>query len=451
MASADICIIDGPSPLGFKKPSQEDEDDVEEAEFSFERRNSRSSHPDSDEDEVGCLRPRLPKRSYSREEWERSMALVQRLQEQEEQNRIAQEEMDISLAIRLMDESKMRMDESNVRRQEQRDIELAQQLLDESKTREQRDLELARALMDESRQRHQHQEMSDIELARSLLDQSQQRNERRLRMGPLPLEQLLQPCQKQAVKYVKDRAREMHDNALPTLMVRVCDMGFTTENLQTCLEYIRDDAPIVIHVSEAALPKIVRDTHYRNLFEVHTSGGCKDKSKRQRWESTMFGNCYDENCAATDRPKYGALNVTGDIAGVRSAYRYGNCYMTLHEHVRQRATFFDKDTGGFVSERTLATNHHYAHILNQYNDYDLQAAMNVACNSRIKGAASWCNVYKEVQIHGPLCLETDIQALTLPGREADATPEFRHCVLEFQQKTGCNILWQMDLLEPAFE
>ena len=85
----------------------------------------------------------------------------------------------------------------------------------------------------------------------------------------------------------------------------------------------------------------------------------------------------------------------------------------------------------------------------EYNDQDLTAAMHVACNSRIGGAPSMCSVYKEVQIHGPVSLVTDILALSVPGREKDATKQVKQQVLEFQRKSNCNILWQGDLLSPS--
>jgi Protein of unknown function (DUF3626) len=388
----------------------------------------RRSQPDSDDDEDLHNRPRLPRRSYSKEEWERSLALAEKLQTQEwerrRQEQLEQEQLDVQLARKLMEEeiSDSSCDHDSKELQEQLDCELAQQLLEESSRL---DLSLIHRMEDESRAR-------------------------RLRAGPIPLENLLEPCQQRAVQYVRQQAEQMHNQALPFLMDRIMHLGFEPEDLQICLQYIRDDAPIIIHLTEVTLTQLTRDTHYRNLFEVHTSGGCKDKSKRATWETTMFGNCYDDHCPPFERPKYGCLNITGDIAGVRSARRYGNCYLTLHEHVRQRATFFDRDSGGFVAQRTLATNEYYAHILNEYNHLDLQAAMNVACNARVGGARSWCSVYKEVQIHGPIQLAYDIQAVSLPGREADATPEFRQSVLEFQTQTNCNVLWQLDLLDPEF-
>ena len=105
---------------------------------------------------------------------------------------------------------------------------------------------------------------------------------------------------------------------------------------------------------------------------------------------------------------------------------------------------FDKDTGGADHTESLATNELYAHVLNSYTDSDLREALNV---SRLGGAPSWCSTYKEVQIHGPVCLASDIQALSVPGHAATAGSSLSSTVMLFQKITGCNVLWQGDLLD----
>jgi len=255
---------------------------------------------------------------------------------------------------------------------------------------------------------------------------------------------LLTPLQLQAVNYVKEKAKTMHEASLPELQDRVKSLGFTSEELKQCLEYIQDDAPIVIHFKEETLSLLVNDTHYRNVFETKTTGGNKDIAKRSKWEATMFGNCYGKS--AFDRPKYGSLNYAGDIQGVYSARRYGDLFLILQPTIRYRCTFFNKDTSRFVADQTLATNEYYAHVLNAYDDSDLSAVLNVCMSARVGGTRCHCHTYKEVQVHGPICLATDVLALSVPGRERTASKKFKTQVLEFQKKTNCNVLWQEDLL-----
>ena len=257
----------------------------------------------------------------------------------------------------------------------------------------------------------------------------------------------LTPCQLRAVHHVTQKARDNHERSLPLLQRRVEELGFCLDELSNCFSYIRDDAPIIIHLTEATLSLLIKDTHYRNLFETHTSGGSKDQTSRIQWETCMFGTCYD-NATPHERPKYGCLNVSGDLQGVPSARAYGQLFLMLHPHIRYRTTFFHKDTGGFVASESLATNDFYAHVLNSYNDTELTQVLRVCESARLGGARSHCSNYKEVQIHGGICLTTDIQALSIPGREQNACAELRKNVETFREQTRCNIFWQEDLLHP---
>lgn len=244
------------------------------------------------------------------------------------------------------------------------------------------------------------------------------------------------------------KARKRHEKAVPLLEKRVASLGFTSTNLRDCLSYIQHDAPIVIHLPETALFALAQDTHYRNLFETNTSGGRRDKDIRARWERRMFGSAYDrDDCNPFDRPKYWCLNFTGDYTGVKKAKKYGKLCIFLSPDIRHRATFFHEDTGNcFKESSTLATSEYYAHVLHDYTGDDLKAAIEVACISRMKGAASRNSSYKEVQIHGPVCLASDIQALSVPGREQEASKDLIHLVSNFRRKSSCMVIWQGDLL-----
>ena len=278
----------------------------------------------------------------------------------------------------------------------------------------------------------------------------------------------LDKCQRDALCAIESEARKRHETALPKVRQRITSLGYKTEDLDNCLKYIRNEAPIIIHMNENCLRNLAKpeETHYRNLFEVNTSGGSSSTGQRKQWERNMFGHFYD-NATPFQRVKYGCINLTGDIEGVAPARSYGNLFMTLKSSVRHRCTFFNMDTssfgsghglssygamglgGGFGSRGTtayadtLATARNYCHILVKYSDQELHSILAL---NKIGGGKSKCAFYKEVQIHGPVRLATDIEKLSLPGREADATKDMKDLVEKFRIKTDCAILWQGDLL-----
>lgn len=313
------------------------------------------------------------------------------------------------------------------------------------------------------------EEFSSFEIAKELQREEEEQADKSVRRKNPTKEQVRQsllPCQRNALLYVHDKARKMHFDALPALRDRIKSLGHEKGTLDRCLDYIRDEAPIVIHLKEETLDVLANDSMYRNLFETGKSGGKSCTRSREKWEKTLFGSSYN-GCEASARPKYGCLNITGDIQGVKPARaQYGKCFLTLAPHVRHCTTFSDKDTGGSAT-CSLATNEYYAHVLARYPDADLISVLKV---SRISGAPSQCKTYKEVQvgrksrcfslrkcfrsfltyrllqIHGPVRLDQDVQALSVPGKESTASENLKRAVDRFQMKTGCNVLWQDDLL-----
>jgi Protein of unknown function (DUF3626) len=298
-----------------------------------------------------------------------------------------------------------------------------------------------------SQQQIRDQIQQDLKLARQLEKEEQQRVSV---SGNGTQEQkvhaCLETCQQHALEYVKEKAKEKHYEMLPVLEAAVVEnCGYTKEDLHQCLDYIRDEAPIVIHCTFATFYKLVRDTHYRNLFETGKSRGLNDPKKRKKWENVMFGGAYDD-AKPFDRPKYGCLNVSGDVAGVPTALNYGQVVMTLQPYVRRRCTFHSWDTGDFQETETLGTNEYYAHVLSNYGVDELKALLDVCKNKRITGSASKCQIYKEVQIHGPICLATDILSLSFPMNQQVTHRAVQRKVHDFQTKTGCSVFWQEDIL-----
>jgi len=274
--------------------------------------------------------------------------------------------------------------------------------------------------------------------------------------------QSLDKCQRDALVTVEQQARHRHEAAYPKVQQRIVSLGYKHQDLDNCLAYIRNEAPIIIHLNEQCLSCLAAtgETHYRNLFEVNTSGGNRSHELRYQWERRMFGSSYDKlhvngfiRATPFQRVKYGCLNFTGDIEGVAPARRYGQFFITLKQSVRHRCTFFNMDSsdfgrhdgrsyGGAFSD-TLATATNYCHILEKYSDAELHSILAL---NKIGGGQSKCMNYKEVQIHGPVCLATDIEALSIPGREVDASRDLISMVERFQKKSNCTILWQADLL-----
>ena len=57
------------------------------------------------------------------------------------------------------------------------------------------------------------------------------------------------------------------------VLARVRKLGFTEEDLENLHHYITHYAPIIVHMRAAShFQFFVKDTHYRNAFEVSKAG-----------------------------------------------------------------------------------------------------------------------------------------------------------------------------------
>jgi len=244
--------------------------------------------------------------------------------------------------------------------------------------------------------------------------------------------------QSQAVRYIVE---ESHKNSIKQeyeLFKRVK----SNEDLQKLILYIRDEAPIIIHVHIATLCDIfMKDGFYRNLFETSTSRGTNCTSLREQWESRMFNRIYDGCASGSERVKYGTLNVLNDPYGISACYSYGDCYFKL-KNVRLRTSFADCDTAS--NHAILSSCEHYCHVLMKYSDAEFNATLDVALNRQKYVNSKVITVYKEVQIHGDISLAENVESLVVnPSYKSD-----KNRVKQFTklgEKYGFKIQWMDEL------
>ena len=171
---------------------------------------------------------------------------------------------------------------------------------------------------------------------------------------------------------------------------------------------IAGDSPI--------LAAMARDGRYRSQFETGTSNGgltAFPGGDRWRWESRIFGGAYDEASPAA-RPAYGALNFRHRSVG--GAQRFGSAHLRLTADALERTTFcfpdsvFEPVHFGVASRMALIE-------LALAADHDV------------------LDDYVEAQVHGPLLLSDDVEALVLD-------PCFRGTEVEqYASKLGCPVEW----------
>ncbi|RDI56136.1 uncharacterized protein DUF3626 [Nocardia mexicana] len=164
------------------------------------------------------------------------------------------------------------------------------------------------------------------------------------------------------------------------------------------------------------LLRMIEDGVYRSQFVTGTSNGgltAHSGGERWRWESRIFAGAYD-HVAAAERPVYGSLNFRSNPAG--GAPRFGSSYFRLAAGTLTRATFCYPDSSTEPSNFGVAAAFSLIELA-EADDLDV------------------LDGHIEAQIHGPVRLDRDVEALVLdPSYRDTAVQDAAHqlpCPLEW--------------------
>lgn len=155
---------------------------------------------------------------------------------------------------------------------------------------------------------------------------------------------------------------------------------------------------------------------YLSQFVTGTSNGgltAFPGGDRWRWESRIFGGAYDD-VAARERPVYGALNLRRKPVG--AAPRFGSAHFRLTAHTQARTTFCYPDSCVDPSNFGVA---------------DRMGLIEQALADRQDALDD----YIEAQVHGPVRLDRDVEALVLDpcyqGTEVEEAARRLPCPVEW--------------------
>ena len=147
-----------------------------------------------------------------------------------------------------------------------------------------------------------------------------------------------------------------------------------------------DGHPLLEHLAAGAV--------FRSQLETCTGNGgltAHEGGDRWRWEHQMFGGAYD-SAPADVRPTYGSLNHRRRVAG--GSVRFGSAHLRLAQSTLGRTTFCYPDS--VLDPAAFGTAEHLGLI--DVADADHRDLL---------------DDYIEAHVHGPLALESDVEALVL--------------------------------------
>ncbi len=233
------------------------------------------------------------------------------------------------------------------------------------------------------------------------------------------------------MEYMWEKTKKQHEAALGELLKKLEKNGFNKEDLEVLLDYFANRVPLVVHCHISKhMEFFVKDNYYRNQFETGKTSGSSCKSSRTGWEHRMFDKSY-MGAKHFERPKYGCINVDKNPVGVPNATSYGKSYMLLKNEVRHRVTFTERDSCN--KDSSCGTLKYPAHVLVKFNDNELKAAVN-ASRGKEKMKDISMSSYKELQIHGPIEFEKDIEKLFINKTEINGKKNLEDMSKDFCKK-----------------
>ena len=250
-------------------------------------------------------------------------------------------------------------------------------------------------------------------------------------------------AQRSAIAFVRARAElafERHRAPLTDLVARA---GATSSH--ALADVIRSRAKVciafhpdrVVAGGSTVAEGLLREGRYRGQFETGISNGSRTAfpgGERSRWESELFGGAY-EDADPYERPKYGSLDLLRHPEG--PSPRFGSCHLVLRAQTHARCTVSWGDSH-LEPEHvgTLDLLEPVLFALLQSVDargealglhgIDLATAVRRLCGEpaspRPLGRA--LDDYIEVQIHAPISLAEDVEALVIdPAFDGTSTGE----------------------------
>ena len=165
------------------------------------------------------------------------------------------------------------------------------------------------------------------------------------------------------------------------------------------------------------LELMARDGVYRSQFETGTSNGgltAHPGGDRWRWESRIFAGAYDDGPPA-ERPRYGSLNFRRRLVG--GSPRFGSAHLRLAASTLARTTFCYPDS--------VFEPRHFA----------VPAALSALIALAEADDKDALDDYIEAQVHGPVDVARDAEALVLD-------PCYRGTPIERAAgELGCPVEW----------
>lgn len=241
----------------------------------------------------------------------------------------------------------------------------------------------------------------------------------------------LLPHQVEAVRWCSRKAKIYHKSVYPNVVIRFLSLGYTEQDISLCLDYLKN-VDVITHFGRFdnhPVPWLKTETKLKNAFETtDTTEHASNTYLGQRltWEDNIFNKIYTLDCPKESRVKYGCLNLFADPIGCSSAIGYGRSYMVFKNSIKDRITFVCGDSS--AKQTHVCTFDNCVQLLLYFGEKTLENVIQLARMKKtgkpdtvaIKTIRKYRSyMYVEVQIHGDVVFDRDIDHIMLWDKHCD--------------------------------
>ena len=221
--------------------------------------------------------------------------------------------------------------------------------------------------------------------------------------------------QKLAINNANKKAK-IHEKQLSHLIIeKFISNNIEIEFIDKIKKYIQNNTSMTTKLHCIILKNFIENPILKNKLELFP-GSTSYNSYRKLKEDALFHNAYFE-VEASDRVKYGSLNIKNLISGDPLAIMYGDINIFYKDDIKDRVSFLYGN-----SEQTMmyiCTFKYCEHLLYHMPIDDINIIIKIIEKKENIEKIQNLKSYIEIQLHGKIDLTQDIEKITMSSKTYD--------------------------------
>ena len=222
--------------------------------------------------------------------------------------------------------------------------------------------------------------------------------------------------QRLALKNANTKAKIHQKNIAHLVIDKFISNNIDVKYIDKIKEFIETNVSMTTKIKCNILSNFILDPILKNRIEL-TPTDISYIDYRKKKEDVLFNKAYSE-AEASERVKYGSLNLKNLISGDPLASMYGDTTIFYKNDIKDRVTFIYGNSE--ASMMYICTFKYFEHILFHCPIEDIKLLVSlIDSQSNNKNFKS----YIEIQLHGVVDLTKDVEKITMDNKTYNLNKE----------------------------